>query len=179
MKGSNNKMDNRIKYIARWAAVLLLFALNLIAIGFLVWASDKGFDITDDGLYMLVSQFPGEIISWPNVFYLYTAKLYTITGQSVTVMRIFGIVFMTGSAIILFYGLYRLLRQIGFKSLADPDIIVAAWSLINFGVLLYYVFLLLTPSYNLINSAFYQPLSDNGWWAGIRSRFLLREQLGL
>lgn len=143
----------RFSFIARRTAALLLFLLNLIVIGFLVWASDKGFDITDEGFYLLASQFPMDVSMWTGMFYLYTSGLYSIAGHSVIILRLFGIVLMIGSSAILFYGLYRLLRQIGFKLFDDLDVIITSWSLVSFGAMLYYVLLVLTPSYNLINSA--------------------------
>lgn len=62
----------RFSFIACRTAALIIFLLNLIAIGFLVWASDKGFDITDDGYYLLASQFPMDVSMCTNTFFAKT-----------------------------------------------------------------------------------------------------------
>jgi hypothetical protein len=47
--------------ISHWSIALTIFSLLIITIGFMVWASERGFDITDEGVYLLTAQFPIEV----------------------------------------------------------------------------------------------------------------------
>ncbi len=145
-------IKNRFFYISRYFGATLFLLLTIIAIGFLVWTSDRGLDISDEGIYLMASQFPMEIKIASSASYIFTSGLYTIAGHSVFTFRLLGLLLMLASASFLFWGLYRLLKQIRLKFLADLDVLVMAWSTVIFGAILYYAIMLSTPSYNLINS---------------------------
>ena len=146
-------IKNYLFSISRRSGALLLFLISVITTGFLIWTSNKGLDITDEGIYLMATQFPVDVKIATSAFYIYTAILYAIAGHNVVVLRIIGILIMIGSAIFLFWGLYYTLKTFGIKFLSDLSVLITAWSLVSLGALLHYAWWLLTPGYNLINAA--------------------------
>src|SRR3989339_1107520 len=119
--------------IALWFGALLLFLLSVITLGVLIWTSNKGLDITDESIYLMATQFPMEIKISPSAYYIYTAGLYIIAGYNLIALRIIAILLMLGSAVLLFFGLYYLLKNLGLKFLSDSSVLISAWSLVSFG----------------------------------------------
>lgn len=121
-------------------------------VGFLLWSSCRGLDITDEGYYLLSSQFPQEIKVWPTSSHVYTSLMYNLARGNIVIFRISGLALILGSASLLYYGMFRLLNMCGLRISGLNEIIIA-WIFIINGALLYYSWFLPTPSYNLLNAA--------------------------
>lgn len=145
-------IKNRLFLISGWFVALMLFLLSVITIVLLIWSSNKGLDVTDEGIYLMATQFPEEVKIAPSVFYFYTAGLYIIAGHNLIALRIIGLLLMIGSAALLFWGLYYLLKSLGLKLLSDSSVLISAWSVVTLGALLHYAWWLLTPGYNFVNA---------------------------
>ena len=131
----------------------LLIALSFLAVvPFLVWASKRGFDITDEGFYLLGAQFPNEILMWPDSAHRYTAILFSLVGHDVVVLRWVGIALQLLFAAVLFYGLRHALLRIDHRLRQAFRGSALMWSFVTLGTMLYYHWMLATPSYNLFNA---------------------------
>jgi hypothetical protein len=125
--------------------------ITFFVIFFIAWASNKGFDITDEGFYLLASQHPQQMQIWPDVFYVYTSILYHLVLNNIVLFRLTGLTLLLISSYVFFQGWSHLFDSFNFKThLASRKNTMLA--LVTLGALLYYTLFLLTPSYNLLNS---------------------------
>ncbi len=145
-------MRQRILFICERTIIFLGAALTIMTVLFLVWASDRGFDITDEGYYLLSSEFPGEVKLFLTGAYAYASILYRLSFQNVIVLRLVGLFLNVCAAGVFFLGFQRLgirirsgLRQANLFRLAGV-------SLIPMGMLVCYVWFLPTPFYNSLNA---------------------------
>jgi hypothetical protein len=127
----------------RRLAVLVLdtaaTAITLLVVAWLLWASGKGLDLTDEGLYLLAARHPEDVVMMTTSFHHFTAWLFWATGGSLVAMRIAGVLGTAAAG----------------AALGDAALAVAgarrSWLAISaaaMGALLAYSWLLLTPSYN-------------------------------
>lgn len=150
MKG--DVIKSNLFIVSRWFGALTLPLLSVITISLLFWTCNKGLDVTDEGIYLMASQFPMDVEVATSVYYIYTAWLYAIAGYNLVALRIIGILVTMGAAVLFFGGLYYLLRSLDLNFFPDRSVTIFAWSFMNLGALLHYAWWLLTPGYNLINS---------------------------
>jgi len=151
--------DWRRLTLANWITVIRRDGLGFIGVilavftvVFLMWASNKGFDITDEGFYLLSSQFPSEVNIFVNTAHIYTSMLYRMTGGNVVALRLAGLCLTLLSAGVFLLGFQRLADR--FK-LAWGETILFKFELISLiclGAMLYYEWFLATPSYNSHNA---------------------------
>jgi hypothetical protein len=145
-------MTQRISVICQWIIVLIGVALMLITVVFLGWTSDRGFDITDEGYYLLSSQFPGEVKLFVTEAHDYASILYRLSFQNVVVLRLAGLSLNLVAAAVFCLGFQRLTDR--FKVGWGQTILFrfAEVSLIPLGMMACYVWFLPTPFYNSLNA---------------------------
>jgi hypothetical protein len=119
----------------------------MLVLWLLWWGRNRGFDITDEGMYLLVSLHPQQVSAAATLFYVYLASLYDLVGGNIGAFRVIGYVLVAGSALTLWFGLRRCLatEARGGSAIGGAAITVS-------GALLIYVWFLPTPSYNLLNT---------------------------
>ena len=62
-----------------------------------IWGSDKSFDFTDEGLYLLVYQNPQEFPDSYTSYHRVGAVVYQLVGGNIIALRLIGF-FLTGLA---------------------------------------------------------------------------------
>jgi hypothetical protein len=141
--------------IARAASVLATAAALPLAatMAFLVWAAPRGLDLTDEGLYLLGSQFPGEVTMSASSSYWFSAVLYRIAWRNVIAMRLLGLAVTFASGLVFYYGVRAALDGLARSSsnVGMPQRVAEA-SVVILGAMLGYVWFLPTPSYNHLNN---------------------------
>lgn len=123
---------------------------SLTSLVFILWSFTRGFDYTDEGLYLLAARHPNDIIVSDSSFFKLTSLLYKISFYNIIAFRVIGLLILLSSTILLFKGVTRYIYSIYSREDLPKEIDVLLVT-IN-GSLLYYVFLP-TPSYNLLNVA--------------------------
>jgi hypothetical protein len=116
--------------------------IALFVFAWLLWASGRGLDLTDEGFYLLTARHPEDVVMMTTSFHHLTAWLLWATGGSIAALRIAGVL---GTAL-------------AGAALADAALAVSgarrsllAVSMVTISALLAYTWLLLTPSYNTYN----------------------------
>jgi hypothetical protein len=126
------------------------FLLAIAPVAFLLWASDRGFGLGDEGFSLVAAQFPDDIWMAASSSRFYEAQIYALSGANIVRMRIIGLAAMLISSSVLFFGVWsRLSRTSGASGITSP-LAVLTWSLVAVGSLLYYGHFVITPSYNLL-----------------------------
>ncbi len=151
--------DRKNLTLANWVTVIRRNGLAFIGVMlavftavFLMWAFNKGFDITDEGYYLLSSQFPSEVKIFVTTAHIYTSILYRIAGGNVIALRLVGLLITLVSGGVFLLGFQRLANR--FKTACGQTILFRfeAFSLICLGAMLYYEWFFPTPSYNSYNA---------------------------
>lgn len=135
--------------------VQLLFAviplvMLVTMVGYLVSVADRGFDITDEGYYLLNARYPTmSTLAEVSSFGYYTGILYRLAGGEIFLFRILGIGCLLSAGGLFSVSVVRTVnRQL---DIADPrSILLGKVSFIMVGTLLYYAWTIVTPSYNLL-----------------------------
>lgn len=138
--------------IANNSLILLLQGVMvlcpLLVLGLLWWGRNRGFDITDEGMYLLVSAHPEQVSVAATLAYAYLAPLYHLVGGDIGAFRVIGYALVVFSALTLWYGVCQFMGWSGQMRLSR----IAGAGLTVSGALLIYVWFLPTPSYNLLDS---------------------------
>lgn len=79
------------------ATNLILGFFLLLGTGVFIWASNKGFDFTDEGLYLLVYQHPHEFPDSYTSYHRVGAVFFDLVGGNIIVLRLLGF-FLTALA---------------------------------------------------------------------------------
>ena len=116
--------------------------VTLLVFAWLLAASGKGFDLTDEGFYLLTARHPEDVVMMSTSFHHVTSWLLWATGGSIAAIRIIGVAGTAASGVALGYA--ALAVSGGGRSL----LVV---STVTVYALIAYVWLLLTPSYNTYN----------------------------
>ena len=148
-----NMSGASVNRIAKIIAIMI-FLSSFMTLAFLASVSPRGFDITDEGFHLLASQFPMEVIIWPNVAHIYTGLMFNIAGQNIAALRILSEVLIFLSASLFFSGLSRLVLAIYPATIVTTSFKMIAWSMMCLGALFYYIHFDTTPSYNSLNAIF-------------------------
>jgi hypothetical protein len=153
----NPKVDRALSPYA-W----LLGVVAVLMLLFLLWAVDKGFDITDEGLYLLVYRYPVEYSNaGVTFFHLIISKLLSAESVSIIGYRLAGLAAGILSALLLAGGLWHWLNRNG-KTTA-----LSFWLLFGtfvIGSFLHYSILPRTISYN---DLFVNSLVDIDYWLAV------------
>ena len=116
--------------------------ITLLVVAWLLWASGKGLDLTDEGFYLLTARHPEDVVMMPTSFHHMTSWLLRATGGSIVAMRIAGVLGTAAAG-----------AALGDAALAVSGArrSLLAVSAVTMSALLAYSWLLLTPSYNTYN----------------------------
>ncbi len=145
-------MTQRISLICQWIIILIVVALMLITVVFLAWASDRGFDITDEGFYLLAGQFPEEFLPRTSSFYIYSSVIQKQLNNDVVWLRLIGLSLILASSLLLHIGCFKLLSFLDKAWSEHIRVKICTLLFILSGGLVYYAWFLCTPSYNLWNA---------------------------
>jgi hypothetical protein len=124
----------------------------LITVVFLGWTSDRGFDITDEGFYLLAGQFPEELLSGMSSFYIYSSVIQKQLNNDVVWLRLIGLSLILVSSLSLHIGCFKLLSFLDRAWWEHIRVKICTLFFMLSGGLVYYVWFLRTPSYNLWNA---------------------------
>jgi len=120
-------------------AIILVLAQLLPGFG-------HGYDLSDEGLYLISSDAPGDDFALSGFFGLYLDPLYSLVGHSVAALRVAGVAVLGLTGAYSGWSLGRLLEfRLGFTAL---PIRLGAAAIGTIGAWSYYSIYLLTPSYN-------------------------------
>lgn len=138
---------NFINFISIIGAILLP-----VTTLFMVWAIQRGLNVTDEGMYLLSSQSPVDVKFGLTSYHLYTSLIFHSVGQNIIAFRFVRLVMDIFAGTVLFIGLNRFITQ-HFNNSHDTIIDKASKiSLLILGAMFAYFWFLPTPSYNSINS---------------------------
>jgi hypothetical protein len=112
----------------------------------LLLLADRGFDITDEGYYLLSSQRPSDVLAPANgFFYLPSSFMLDSVGGDLAAFRRLGLLLLIASSLFMALGL----RRIGGND-GDRGSTIGWCAAIATGGLAYYGIGILTPSYNIL-----------------------------
>jgi hypothetical protein len=149
--------DHR-RSVSRWqsAAIAGLFAVLACALTvFLFWTTDRGFDIWDEGFYLIMSQHPADVGAYPGSYYYYTGLLFSLAHMDLPTFRCLGIISVFASTIVLAAGLREIDTALPARTFSSGGAagFVALTAFLYLGTLVYYGSMArTTPSYNLVTS---------------------------
>jgi hypothetical protein len=124
----------------------------LITVVFLAWASDRGFDITDEGFYLLAGQFPEEFLARTTSFCIYSSVIQKQLNNDVVWLRLIGLSLILVSSLLLHIGCFKLLSFLDRGWWEHIRVKICTLFFMLSGGLVYYAWFLCTPSYNLWNA---------------------------
>ena len=132
-------------------AMVALLCLAVLVAG-VVWASDRGLELTDEAYYLLSAIHPEQVTLYISAQHWVLAPLWRLT-QSLQGFRLTGAAILIGSASVLAMGAARAFTQVTkgqAARLLDLGMTMAAGCI---GALLYVATIAPSPSYNLLASA--------------------------
>ncbi|MGE4164109.1 MAG: hypothetical protein AB7G23_20475 [Vicinamibacterales bacterium] len=110
----------------------------------------RGFDLTDEGMYLLSVDSGSDVASFHNPFGRYTRLLYVLAGSDVPRFRALGVLVLVAVAAVLGDRLAVLAHRLARRRIAGPVRLAAAGAMVG-AALQYYLLYLITPSYNWLN----------------------------
>jgi len=126
---------------------LALLCALVLWIG-VIWASGRGFDITDESYYILSAKRPQDILMYVSAQHWTIAPLWSLT-QDVQAFRLLGAFILSLSATVLAVGSVRMSDYLGILK-ADRTTVLATVAAGTVGALLYVSTIAPSPSYNLL-----------------------------
>jgi hypothetical protein len=133
--------------------VILLASLSVLVLLWLVLAeilqADRGFDVTEEGMYLISADPPVRWATWRFPFGWHTQPLFALVGFDIGQFRVVGAMILVLSAGALGWVTARTVLKGGRQHLAVSQVVSLMVLLIAAGgSLLYYAPFLRTPSYN-------------------------------
>lgn len=129
-------------------ACIAINFMMLAGCAIFLWAADKGFDLTDEGLYLLVYQNPGEFRdSWTS-YHRVGALVFPLLGHNIIALRITGFLSLSLATLLFSSSFISFLLNRGFAFLNN---ITARWcfhATLQTSVLAAYCWLPPTANYN-------------------------------
>jgi len=147
-------MQNRSSNLPTNAFIFWFCVSVSLSIVLFLWViRNQGFDLTDEGFYLLAITTPQDVIAWPSSFYIYLQPIFTLLNHDIGNFRFVGILAIVISTVFFAHGLIRFYEKhtLGFK---HSQHITSLYPFLAIGGLVYYQYALPTPSYNLINATF-------------------------
>lgn len=130
------------------ATNLILVFFLLLGTGIFIWASNKGFDFTDEGLYLLVYQHPHEFPDSYTSYHRVGAVFFDLVGGNIIALRLLGF-FLTALATFYFsLALTWFLKGRSWSIFEDQGERVLLQLALQGSVLTAYCWLPPTPNYN-------------------------------
>lgn len=127
-----------------WVLALLLF----LGAGVFLWSSNKGFDFTDEGLYLLVYQHPQEFPDSYTSYHRVGAVFFDLVGGNIIALRLLGF-FLTALATFYFsLALTWFLKGRSLSIFEDRGERILLHLALQGSVLTAYCWLPPTPNYN-------------------------------
>lgn len=131
-------------------AVSLWFVLQWIL------ATDRGLDLTDEGLYLLAADPPSDTATWGFPSGWHTAPFFRLAGYDIANFRTLGavILVMSGMAfgiVLSNFALLHLAKHWTVTHRAQLATLMSGVFIAGLGSMFYYAGLLRTPSYNWVN----------------------------
>ena len=132
----------RFSIVPGLAAACCCIAVTIV----LLLLADRGFDITDEGYYLLSSQHPSDVLAPANgFFYLPTSIMLDAVGGDLAAFRRLGLLLLIASGLFMALGLRRVAGVDG-----DRGSTIGWCAAIATAGLAYYGIGILSPSYNLL-----------------------------
>lgn len=131
---------------------------SVLAVSSLAWwilerilASDRGVDLSDEGLYLLAADPPSPSASWgfPSGWHLH--PLFVLVRYDIASFRTLGAVILVGSSVWLGWSAGRVALAREENSVRSSSFLTLAAAAGGVGSLLFYAPMLRTPSYNWSN----------------------------
>lgn len=132
-------------------AMMVLLCLAVLLAG-VVWASDRGLELTDEAYYLLSAIHPEQVTLYISAQHWVLAPLWRLT-QSLQGFRLTGAAILIGSASVLAMGAARAFRLVTGGQVARPLDLGMTMAAGCIGALLYVATIAPSPSYNLLASA--------------------------
>ncbi len=130
------------------ATNLVLGFFLLLGTGIFIWASNKGFDFTDEGLYLLVYQHPHEFPDSYTSYHRVGAVFFDLVRGNIIALRLLGF-FLTALATLYFsHALTWFLKKQQLSLFENPDQRTLLHLAVQGSVLSAYCWLPPTPNYN-------------------------------
>ncbi|MDU9004320.1 hypothetical protein [Sedimentitalea todarodis] len=126
-------------------------ACGAILVAAVIWASDRGFDITDEAYYILSAKHPDKVQLYISAQHWILAPLWSLV-QSLQGFRLIGMGILVLSASVLGLGALRVADELGL-TLSTPLTRAAICAAGAVGALLYVSTIAPSPSYNLLAAA--------------------------
>ena len=132
--------------------LILLLMLCSVIYSFLLIAMnvDRGFDITDESSYILYALSPHEITGSVTSYGYLTGILLDFSNQSIARMRMAGLLAIMAATLFFIFALIQFRQTVLAEELSRKDQLLATLTIFS-GVLIYYKYWLITPSYNWLN----------------------------
>ncbi|MCR9089622.1 MAG: hypothetical protein NXH97_23140 [Rhodobacteraceae bacterium] len=135
---------------AKLFASVALLCGGLLVAG-VIWASGRGFEITDEAYYLLSAIYPERVELYVSAQHWVTAPLWAVTG-SLQGFRLIGAAVLAFSSAVLGFGILRVLQSYGPENpsrLCRAGLVAAS----VIGALAYVATIAPSPSYNLLAAA--------------------------
>lgn len=128
---------------------ILLFSLAALGTATFLWGCNKGFDITDEAIFLMQARHPEDVRCYPFFDFAYCAPLHRLTAGNIVVHRVILMALTVLSCAVFSYGTSHLITA-SFPALAPHHIELALVSYV--GSLLRFVFGPRLLYYNHLNS---------------------------
>src|SRR4051794_37322768 len=84
----------------------------LLATSFVAWTAPRGLDITDEGMYLLMSRHPEDVKASMSSAHFYSSALFNLAGHDIAVFRLVGLLLTLLSGVAFARGLLRVMNGI-------------------------------------------------------------------
>ena len=121
--------------------------VSLAILAIIIWGSNKGFDLTDEGLYLLKYQNHQECFAYFSQFHIIVRKLFGWMGPTILNLRIARLILTIASTFIMTYGLVSWLKTF-YKMKTETKTGLLIFSITLIGSFLSYTFGAQSLSYN-------------------------------
>lgn len=130
------------------ATNLILAFLLLLGAGVFIWSSNKGFDFTDEGLYLLVYQNPQEFPDSYTSYHRVGAVFFDLVGGNIIALRLLGFILTASATFYFSLALTWFLKGRSWSLFEDQVERVFLHLALQGSVLTAYCWLPPTPNYN-------------------------------
>jgi hypothetical protein len=145
-------MANQYKRSIALISILVIGLLSLWYSLTFILATDRGLDLTDEGLYLLAADPPSAIATWKFPFGWHTGLMFRIVGYNIADFRTLGALLLVLAGGWVGWAAVFATTNLSFKFKWDDALIYVCGAAIGAsGSLLFYASLLSTPGYNWLN----------------------------
>jgi len=141
--------NNRLFFAIQAVTIVLMV---VIVLGFLISISDRGLEITDEGMYLLGSRLSNEIPLYITAAHWYTGMLFALVKYNVVYLRLLWLPFVLLSAAVFYLGFWQVTRLIRPSNTWKAKQHIFAFCFLSLGALYVYVTTFRTPYYNQLNA---------------------------